>query len=145
VKKKRKAPAIVRQNKAASKAWREIWALLEEKGLASDVYAPTVAIWAVELGLAEEAANAIFLPIDAKSGERVPRTLEQYLAGRNSQTAQELTLLRDALKHAGSLAAQFGASPLAQKRAGTGGEEPKESPMMEYIKLANSRRKREVS
>lgn len=145
VKKKRKAPAIVRRSKAASRAWREIWALLEEKGLDNDVYAPTVAIWAVELGLAEDAANAIYMPLDPATGERTPRTLEQYLAGRNSQTVQELTVLREALRNAGSLAGQFGTSPLAQKRAGVSSDEPKVSPMMQYIKDVNERRKRGVS
>jgi len=145
LKKHRKIPPLVKKSKAATRAWREIWALLDEKSLANDVYAPTVAIWAIELGLAEDAANAIYNPLDHNTGERESRTLEQYLAGRNSQTIPELTVLREALKNASALAAQFGTSPLAQKRAGTTSDEPKVSPMMQYIKDVNERRKRGVS
>ncbi len=137
------APAIVRKSAAAKKAWREIWKHLNAAGMAHDLYAPTVAIWAVEMGLASEAADAIFRPIDPETGERRNQTLEQYLCGRNSQTAQELTLLREALKHAGSLADKFGTSPKAAHSIGASANKQKEeSPMMQYIRAANERRKK---
>lgn len=134
-----KAPAIVKRSTAASRAWRGLWALLADNGMDEEIYTPTVAILAVELGLADDASNAIYRPIDKDTGKRVKRTLEEYLVGRNSQTAQELTLLRDSLKHASILADKFGTSPYAQKKAGTTKAKNEESPMMAYIRAANER------
>jgi hypothetical protein len=105
-----------------------------------EIYAPQVTAMALELGLAEEAATAVYRPTDPETGKRYRRTLEEYLAGRNSQTAQELTVLRDSLREFSKLAAAFGTSPLSQKRIGATEKATEESPMMAYIRAANDRR-----
>lgn len=134
-----RAPAIVNRSRAAKRAWRDLWALLTDHDLDSDIYAPMLALVAVELGLAEDAASAIYRPTDPETGERGERTLEEYLAGRNSQTAQELTVLRDALKQAAKLISDFGTSPVSQRRMGGAEKKQEESPMMQYIRAANER------
>ncbi len=113
--------------------------------MGQDMFAPMVAVIAVELGLADDASTAIYRPRDPETGKRGRRTLETYLKGRNSQTAPELSVLRDSLRQAAKLAAEFGTSPLSQKRAGTGEEKPAESPMMQYVRAANERMKRRAS
>jgi len=134
-----KAPALVRRSASARKAWRDLWRLLDEGDRADDVYAPMVAMIAVELGLADDASNAVYRPIDPATGKRGKRTLEEYLQGRNSQTAQELTLLRDSLKQAAKLVAEFGSSPLAEKKLGA--KKPKQalSEMGEFIRAREER------
>jgi hypothetical protein len=141
----RKAPRYLRNVPAARRAWRDLWALLEENGLGEELYEPMVSIIATELGLAEEASNAIFRPIDPETGRRVKRTLEQYLRGRNSQTSQELTVMRDSLKQAAKLIAGFPTSPAAEKQIGNNRGKNEESPMMEYIRTMNDRLKRRTS
>lgn len=123
--------------------------MLTEHDMADPVYMPMITAMAMELSMAEDAANAIYRPISPHTGKRVKRTLEQYLTGsgppgftgvpRNSQTSQELTLLRDSLKQLAKLAAEFGTSPLSKKRLGTGKKTAEESPMMAYIRAANDR------
>lgn len=140
-----KPPGIVRRSAPARRAWRDLWKLLDTHEMGHDVYAPIVAVMAVELGIADEASNAIYRPIDQETGKRGKRTLEQYLDGRNSQTAQELTVLRDSLRQLAKLAGEFGTSPLSQKRVGVPAEKDEESPMMQYIRAANERLKRRVS
>lgn len=134
-----RAPYIVNRSKAAKRAWRDMWELLGDHDLDEQIYKPMLALVAVELGLAEEAANAIYRPMDRATGKRRERTLEEYLAGRNSQTAQELTLLRDSLKQAAKLISDFGTSPVSQRRMGGVEKKKEESPMMAYIRAANER------
>jgi hypothetical protein len=136
---------MVRRSAASRRAWKDLWKLLEANQMAEAVYAPMVTVIAIEFGLAEDASNAIYRPLDPETRKRTKRTLEEYLAGRNSQTAQELTLLRDSLKQAAKLAEQFGTSPLAEKRVGAGEKSPGESPLMEYVRTANERMKRRSS
>lgn len=117
--------------------------------MAQPEYVPMITAMAVELGMAEDAANAIYRPLNPYTKKREKRTLEEYLEGvgpggmrgerRNSQTSQELTLLRDSLKQLAKLAAEFGTSPLSRKRLGTSAKKPDESPMMAYIRGANER------
>ena len=140
-----RAPGIVRRSPGARRAWRDLWELLEQNSLSQEVYSPMVTALALEIGLADEASNAIYRPMDPDTGKRTKRTLEQYLDGRNSQTAQELTVLRDALRQAAALAKEFAMSPLAQKRAGGSEKKQEESPMMQYIRAANERMKRRAS
>jgi len=129
--------------------------MLDEQDMADPVYVPMITAMAMELGMAEDAANAIFHPINPYTNRRVKRSLEQYLTGsgpagfqglpRNSQTSQELTVLRDCLKQLAKLAGEFGTSPLSQKRIGAARKENEESPMIAYIRAANERMKRRVS
>jgi len=140
-----KAPVMVRRSAAARKHWRDLWRFLEANEMADLVYVPMVTIIAIEFGLAEDASNAIYRPLDPTTGKRTKRTLEEYLDGKNSQTAQELTLLRDSLKQAAKIAEQFGTSPLAEKRVGAGEKGTGESPLMEYVRTANERMKRRIS
>lgn len=135
-----RAPAIIRKSSSARRAWRDLWSLLDEQGMAEDIYRPMVAALSMELGLAEDAANAVFRPVNPYTGKRAKRTLEEYLDGRNSQTAQELTLLRDSLRQVAKLAAEFGASPAARKRIGSVEKSETESPMMQYIRTSNEMR-----
>ena len=144
-----KAPAIIQRSATARKSWRELWGLLDEQDMADPAYVPMITAMAMELGMAEDAANAIYRPISPYSGKRVKRTLEQYLSGsgpagftgqpRNSQTSQELTLLRDSMKQIAKLASEFGTSPLSRKRLGASAKKTEESPMMAYIQAANAR------
>ena len=136
-----RAPVMVRRSAAARRAWRELWRLLDEHDMAAEVYAPTVAVLAAHMGIADEAAEAVFRPINPLTGKREKRSLEEYLVGRNSQTSQELTVLRDSLRQVVKVAAEFGMSPAAQARIGadSGSDEP--SPMMQYIKAMNERMK----
>lgn len=134
-----RAPVLIAKNPSALRAWNDLWVLLADNDMDQAIYAPTVMAMAMEMGLAEDASEAVYRPLNTATGERKEQTLEQYLAGRNSQTAQELTLLRDSLKQIARLAAEFGASPLAQKKVGNVQRQPDESPMMQYIRAANER------
>lgn len=140
-----KAPAVIQRSASAKKAWQDIWSLLKANDMDDEIYAPMVLTIAMELALVDDASNAIFRPMNADTGKRSKRTLEQYLAGRNSQTIPELTLLRESLKSLAKLVAEFGTSPLSQKRVGGISKQPEESPMMQYIKAANERMRRRVS
>lgn len=147
-----KAPAIIRRSATARRAWRDLWTFLHEQDQTDPAYLPIVTTMAMELGMAEDAANAIYHPISPVTGKRVKRTLEQYLSGsgppgfvtlpRNSQTSQELTLLRDSMKQLAQLArlaAEFPTSPLSRKRIGAKPKNPEQSEMMKYIQRTNER------
>lgn len=171
---------MVRRTAAARRHWRDIWRLLDDHEMADERYAPMVSILAVQLGLADDAAEAVFHPVDPITGSRFNRSLAEYLAGididpknetvnamreaalyatpdeaeplveflkmirataRNSQTAQELTVLRDSLRQAVAVAKEFGMSPASLAKIGGIEKAPEESPMMAYIRAANERMK----
>ena len=134
-------PAMIKHSAGARRAWRETWRLLEAEGEARDIYRPVVTALAMNLGMAEDSAAAVFTVRDPDTGERTPQTLEEYLAGRNSQTAQELTVLRDSLRQAAKIALEFGMTPGARSRLGVEEKSAEESPMMQYIRAANARMK----
>ena len=129
-------------NAFAKRLWTELYPQLEERGRIDDTDLTTFEALCHHYGLYREAWRAIYQPIDSESGKRRRQSLEEYLQGRNSQTQPELTVMRESLKEFEKLVGEFGLSPLARKKAGSGETQKSDSPMMEYVRAMNERMKR---
>jgi P27 family predicted phage terminase small subunit len=137
-----KAPSHL--NIFGKRLWRELYPVLDERGRIDETDLTTFEALCFHYGIYREAWRAIYRPIDPDTGKRRKRTLEEYLAGKNSQTQPELSVMRESLKEFEKLMSEFGLSPLSRKKAGTQEEKQSESPMMEYVRKMNERLKRDT-
>jgi P27 family predicted phage terminase small subunit len=107
--------------------WQELAPLLVQQGILADLDRTTLEALCSCWGLYREAAAVIYRP----RGRR--RTLESYLAGRNSQTAPELALARAMLQLYKSFLAEFGLSPASRGKITTAPKEQEKDPMEDLL------------
>lgn len=137
------APPIVSQipkppagmNRWARRLWKELALELVEQDLLTTLDLAALQLTCEAYGDFQEAKQALFHPVDPRSGKRVRRSLEQYLSGldpwvdvrkldtsafinmrRNSQTAPELAQKNRAWAIFKSYMTEFGLSPASRNR-----------------------------
>ena len=137
--------------------WREIVGDLKDQGLLTTLDLASLQLLCEAFGDFEEAKQALFYPVNPRTGKRVRRTLEQYLSGiepwvraaelkkmttadlsvlrRNSQTAPELTQRNRAYALFKSYLTEFGLSPASRNRISV--PKPKESDEDPVEKMLN--------
>lgn len=103
-------------NRWARQEWKRLAPDLVEQALLTSLDLTTLEIACRLYGLSREAEEAIYHPRDPQTGRRGRRTLQQYLAGRNSQTTPELATARSAWSLYRSYLVEFGLSPASRNR-----------------------------
>ena len=103
-------------NRWARRLWKEMAPELVEQDLLTTLDLAVLYLCCEAYGDYEEAKQAIFRPVDPKTGKRVRRSLQQYLQGRNSQTAPELAQKNRAWAIFKSYMTEFGLSPASRNR-----------------------------
>ena len=139
-------------NRWARRLWKSMAPDLVEQQLLTAIDVATLQMTCEAYGDYEEAKQAIFHPVDPRTGKRVRRSLEQYLSGidpwmdvslispllrRNSQTAPELTQRNRAWAIFKSYLTEFGLSPASRNRIHVSA--PKETGQDPMEKLLNER------
>ena len=118
-------------NRWARAQWKKLAGELAEQGLLTSLDLVALQLCAEAYGTYVEAREAIYRPRDPETGKHIRRTLAQYLEGRNSQTAPELTAMRAAERAFRMYLSEFGLSPSARQRlappkTGDAGQDPME-------------------
>ena len=150
-------PPPASMNHWACGLWRELVGDLKEQGLLTALDLASLQLLCEAFGDFEEAKQALFYPVNPRTGKRVRRSLEQYLSGiepymraaelkkmdtadlsvlrRNSQTAPELAQRNRAYALFKSYLTEFGLSPASRNRISV--PKPKESDEDPVEKMLN--------
>ena len=96
--------------------WRELAPTLQASGLLTTLDLTSFEVLCREYGVYREAYQSIYFFARRGAGKPRPRTLRQYLRGRNSQTTPELAAYRDARNAYRVLMAEFGLGPASRNR-----------------------------
>jgi len=124
-----------RMNRWARRLWKELAEELKEQQLLTTIDLAALELTCRAYGDFQEASQAIFHPLDPRTGRQIHRTLAQYLSGidpwmdieklsplnlmdlrRNSQTAPELAQRNRAWAIFKSYLVEFGLSPASRNR-----------------------------
>jgi len=109
-----KPPAYL--NKYAKKIWKALAEELKDKGILTVVDLPALEICCEAYGQYRLACEAVFRPVDPKTGKRGKRTLAEYLKGRNSQTMPEYTAMKGCWATFKSFLTEFGLTPASRTK-----------------------------
>jgi P27 family predicted phage terminase small subunit len=94
-------------NSFGKRKWKELYPVLEAADRIAEADLTTFEALCFHYGLYRETWRAIYRPL-GPDGKRRRRTLEEYLDGKNSQNAPELTVMRESLKEFEKLMSEFG-------------------------------------
>ncbi len=108
-----RAPSYM--NKWAKKYWSDQIGDMVETGVIRTVDLGVFELLCEAYGQYREAREAIYTVAGPRGGKR-KRTLAEYLRGRNSQTAPELTAMNKAFDNFQRLAKEFGMTPVSRNR-----------------------------
>jgi len=143
-------------NRWARRLWKDLVQDLVDQQLLSSVDLAALQLTCEAYGDYEESKQAIFRPLDPRTGRRTRRSLEQYLSGidpwmdieklsplnliglrRNSQTAPELTQRNRAWRMFKAYMIEFGLSPASRNRINLPtSKEPGQDPMEKILNEA---------
>ncbi len=113
-------------NKFGKQMWRQVAPELVKTMLISSLDLRTLEICCDAYGMYREARAAML-----RNGKR---TLRQYLAGQNSQTTPEATMMRQCWTTFKTFMGEFGLSPASRAKMDIKeSEEPKKNPMEELL------------
>ena len=102
--------------KYAKKLWKTLAAELVEKGILTIIDLPALETCCEAYGQYRAAHEAVFHPVDDKTGKRTKRTLAEYLKGRNSQTVPEYTAMTKAFNTFKAYLIEFGMTPASRSK-----------------------------
>ena len=97
-------------NQHAKKKFTELCKKYIDNGLMAELYLETIEVIAIHYGMYRECYDAVYTKIE--DGKIVKQTLVEYMKGRNSQTALELTQLNKSLDAYNKVLKSFGSNPV---------------------------------
>lgn len=96
--------------------WKKLAPLLMDQGILTEVDLSTLELCCESYDVFRSAHEAVYRTVDPMTGRKVRRSLADYFAGRNSQTAPEYAAMKGAWQTYKSYMAEFGLSPVARNR-----------------------------
>lgn len=103
-------------SKYAKKAWKALAEELVEKGILTVIDTLALQVCCEAYGQYRLAYEAVFRPIDRKTGKRGKRTFAEYMKGENSQTTPEYAAMNKAWATFKSYLAEFGLTPASRTK-----------------------------
>ncbi len=103
-------------DKYAKKLWKSLAGELVEKGILTIVDIPALEVTCELYGQYRLSHEAVFCPVDPKTGRKVKRSLAEYMRGRNSQTMPEYTAMTKAFGAFKAYLIEFGLTPSSRSR-----------------------------
>lgn len=140
--------------KYGKKLWKELTEELVSSGIISEIDWQALEICCESYNMYRESRDAIYKPVvkicvecgsvvfDGEcpgcgglqfSRKRVAQSLAEYMAGRNSQTALELTTMHKGKEQFLKYAIQLGLTPVARNRIDVSGKKNDEKSLMEKL------------
>jgi len=116
-------------SKHAKKLWKTLAEELVEKGILTVVDLPALEVCCEAYGQYRAAQEAVFRPVDPKTGKRTKRTLSEYMKGRNSQTMPEYSSMTKAFYYFKAYLIEFGLTPASRGRIDLPDSGEEEDPM----------------
>lgn len=109
-----KPPAYL--SKYAKKAWKALAEELVKKGILTVIDNLALEVCCEAYGQYRLAYEAVFRPVDPKTGKRGKRTFAEYMRGRNSQTMPEYTSMKRAWATFKGYLTEFGLTPASRTK-----------------------------